>query len=98
MIRAQLSVYNTYLLNVQAFQVARAASTNLTQKRSDILHKRTYIYTLGLFLVHLLLKAKKAIDFSFSGNPTTFIIRMPVTLKRTSCKVSVFWSLVPKAS
>lgn len=71
MIRAQLSVYNTYLQNEQAFQVTRAASTNLTQKRSDILHKRTYVYTLGLFLVHLTLKAKKEIDFLF-GKPHHF--------------------------
>lgn len=71
MIRAQLSVYNTYLQNVQAFQVSRAAFTNLTQKRSYILHKRTSIYTLGLFLVHLPLKAKKAVDFLF-GKPHHF--------------------------
>lgn len=63
MIRIQLSVYNTYLLNLQAFQVTRAALTNLTRKRSDILHNSTR----GLFQLHLTLKIKKTIDSSFWG-------------------------------
>lgn len=90
-IRAQLSVYNTYLLNLQAFQVTRAALANLTEQGSVTLQGGTHICSPGLFHFYLPLKME-AIDYSFCGNPTPFTTRMLVPLKMKSCKVLSLFS------